>query len=57
MVEKRNARVLSLVHAPRGLRVMGFRLFDRAKIVVNQIDRAYDEFQSNHFVGHRGYSL
>src|ERR1700692_2090909 len=79
MVEKRNARVLSLVHAPRGLKqtkfsksvaagggVMGFRLVDRAKIVVNQIDGAdrehdpqrngkqrwCDEFQSNHFCGH-----
>jgi hypothetical protein len=71
MVEKRNARVLSLVHMPRGLKqtkfsksvaagggVMGFRLVDRAKIVVNQIDGAdrerYDEFQSDCFVGHRG---
>ena len=48
MVEKRNARV---VHAPRGFKanqksvaagggVMGFRLVDRAKVVVNQIDGA-----------------
>ena len=56
MVEKRNARVPSLVHAPRGLKqtkfsksvaagggVMGFRLVDRAKIVVNQIDGANRE--------------
>src|SRR5258708_37505983 len=77
MVEKRNARVLSLVHAPRGLKQtkfsksvaaggggMGFRLVDRAKVVVNQIDGAdrehdpqpkgqqrwYNEFPRNDYV-------
>jgi hypothetical protein len=58
MVEKRNARVLSLVHAPRGLKqtkfsksvaagggVIGFRLVDRSKVLLCQIngdDREHD---------------